>query len=166
MGWGSSQQIGRLRSLLTATLASQGRKQWPAMENAIANSSGCTSSGGKAVGTWAEPSLMAPGRGREVHTSSALATRQVPSASSSAPPATPLRSSTKASSGGRASWTRGLLLLPPALAALLGKWQLDRRQWKQDLLERRKRMLQVERAFMGYNILEFCILDGFAASFR
>jgi surfeit locus 1 family protein len=41
----------------------------------------------------------------------------------------------------RSLWRSAALLLPPALAALLGKWQLDRRQWKIDMLNRRQTML-------------------------
>jgi surfeit locus 1 family protein len=38
-------------------------------------------------------------------------------------------------------WTSLALLIPPAIAALLGKWQLDRRQWKIQLLEERRTMI-------------------------
>lgn len=35
------------------------------------------------------------------------------------------------------------LLVPGCLAAFLGKWQWERRQWKVELLERRERMMRV-----------------------
>lgn len=35
------------------------------------------------------------------------------------------------------------LLAPGALAAFLGKWQWERREWKRELLERREAMMQV-----------------------
>ena len=44
---------------------------------------------------------------------------------------------------GRTGWSRYLLVVPPLIAASLGKWQLDRRQWKIDLLERRNRIMKV-----------------------
>lgn len=43
---------------------------------------------------------------------------------------------------GSALWSRYLLLVPSGVAALLGKWQLDRRRWKLNLLERREAQLQ------------------------
>lgn len=43
----------------------------------------------------------------------------------------------------RSGWARYFLLVPPMIAACLGKWQLDRRQWKTDLLERRQRIMKV-----------------------
>eukprot|EP00803_Ostreobium_quekettii_P011633 evm.model.scf_2875.2 EVM.evm.TU.scf_2875.2 scf_2875:7946-12457(+) len=39
-------------------------------------------------------------------------------------------------------WTGLLLFVPSAFAATLGFWQLDRRKWKTDLIERRKAQLQ------------------------
>lgn len=35
------------------------------------------------------------------------------------------------------------LLVPGGLAAFLGKWQWERREWKRELLERREAMMQV-----------------------
>ena len=49
----------------------------------------------------------------------------------------------------RGGWGRYLLLVPPVIAACLGKWQLDRRQWKIDLLERRQRIMKVR--YSRYN---------------
>ena len=46
-------------------------------------------------------------------------------------------------SSNHTSWARYLLALPPVLCAGLCKWQLDRRQWKIDLLERRQRIMKV-----------------------
>jgi hypothetical protein len=43
----------------------------------------------------------------------------------------------------RTNWARYLLAMPPAICAGLFKWQLDRRQWKIDLLERRQRIMKV-----------------------
>lgn len=45
--------------------------------------------------------------------------------------------------GGGAGRSGFLLLLPAALAAFLCNWQLERRAWKQDLLERRQAAMQV-----------------------
>lgn len=39
------------------------------------------------------------------------------------------------------SWSGALLLIPPVIAAYLGNWQLDRKKWKEDLLDHRTRML-------------------------
>ena len=47
-----------------------------------------------------------------------------------------------ASSAGT-SWARYLLAVPPVICAGLCKWQLERRQWKIDLLERRQRIMKV-----------------------
>ncbi|CAD7704252.1 unnamed protein product [Ostreobium quekettii] len=43
---------------------------------------------------------------------------------------------------GGGGWTGLLLFVPSAFAATLGFWQLDRRKWKTDLIERRKAQLQ------------------------
>lgn len=39
-------------------------------------------------------------------------------------------------------WSGLFLLAPGALAAFLGKWQWERREWKRELLERRQAMMQ------------------------
>lgn len=44
---------------------------------------------------------------------------------------------------GSTSWVRYLLAVPPLICAGLFKWQLERRQWKIDLLERRQRIMKV-----------------------
>lgn len=46
---------------------------------------------------------------------------------------------------GRSLWSGLFLLAPGALAAFLGKWQWDRREWKRELLERRESMMQARR---------------------
>ncbi|GAB4814338.1 hypothetical protein N2152v2_001384 [Parachlorella kessleri] len=46
--------------------------------------------------------------------------------------------------GKRSLWSGLLLLAPGVLAAFLGKWQLDRRNWKLDLLGRRQLMVTGE----------------------
>jgi len=43
----------------------------------------------------------------------------------------------------RTHWARYLLAVPPVICAGLCKWQLDRRQWKIDLLERRQSIMKV-----------------------
>ena len=66
-------------------------------------------------------------------------------ASGAAVPASPaLRGQSTSHSGGssRGGWAGGFLLVPSMVAALLGKWQLDRRQWKLDLLQRREAKLK------------------------
>ena len=50
---------------------------------------------------------------------------------------------------GRSLWSGLFLLAPGSLAAFLGKWQWERRQWKKELLERRQRMMLVRRACVG-----------------
>uniref|UniRef100_A0A061RBM4 SURF1-like protein n=1 Tax=Tetraselmis sp. GSL018 TaxID=582737 RepID=A0A061RBM4_9CHLO len=46
------------------------------------------------------------------------------------------------SRGGGFDWRGALLLLPAGIAAYLGSWQVQRRQWKMDLIEQRREMLQ------------------------
>lgn len=84
-----------------------------------------------------------------------LSTLQRAASHSSTPPNIPLKApppysppaprsrgpNAKGSGHSRSRWQSAALLLPPALAALLGKWQLDRRQWKIDMLNRRQGML-------------------------
>ena len=50
---------------------------------------------------------------------------------------------------GRSLWSGMFLLVPGGLAAFLGKWQWDRREWKRELLERRDAMMQVGWALLG-----------------
>ncbi|KAL4420297.1 hypothetical protein ABPG77_001387 [Micractinium sp. CCAP 211/92] len=45
---------------------------------------------------------------------------------------------------GRSLWSGLFLLAPGALAAFLGKWQWERREWKRELLERREGMMKGE----------------------
>lgn len=53
------------------------------------------------------------------------------------------RGTSKAGSG-RSLWSGMFLLVPGGLAAFLGKWQWERREWKRELLERREAMMQGE----------------------
>ncbi|KAL4428536.1 hypothetical protein ABPG75_002625 [Micractinium tetrahymenae] len=53
------------------------------------------------------------------------------------------RSASTAGSG-RSLWSGLFLLAPGALAAFLGKWQWERREWKRELLERREEMMKGE----------------------
>ena len=51
----------------------------------------------------------------------------------------------QAGNGGTSfSWAGGLLLLPAGIAAYLGVWQVQRRQWKLDLIAERQKMLWQE----------------------
>lgn len=67
------------------------------------------------------------------------------SATSASPPATSISTSHSSS---YSVWYRSLLFLPPILAAFLGKWQLDRRQWKMDLIEKRRSTLQASSSYL------------------
>ena len=49
---------------------------------------------------------------------------------------------TGGSRGGAWSWRGSLLLLPAGIAGYLGTWQVQRRQWKVDLIGERQEMLQ------------------------
>jgi surfeit locus 1 family protein len=46
--------------------------------------------------------------------------------------------------GSKRTWSGLLLLAPAGIAAYLGKWQLDRRHWKEDLIRERKSMFSSE----------------------
>lgn len=69
----------------------------------------------------------------------------------------PRRRQQTASGGGSTKWS-WLLLLPPALAAYLGKWQLDRREKKVVMLEKREAMLQVGLVCMTCSCITNMIL--------
>ena len=55
----------------------------------------------------------------------------------------PVPRGTSRAGSGRSVWSGLFLLAPGCLAAFLGKWQWDRRQWKQELLDRRQAMMEV-----------------------
>lgn len=50
----------------------------------------------------------------------------------------------------RTSWAQYLLAGPPVICAGLCKWQLERRQWKIDLLERRQSIMKVHIEPINY----------------
>ncbi|PSC69935.1 Surfeit locus 1 [Micractinium conductrix] len=56
----------------------------------------------------------------------------------------PVPRGTSRAGSGRSVWSGLFLLAPGCLAAFLGKWQWDRRQWKQELLDRRQAMMEGE----------------------
>ncbi|EFN55425.1 hypothetical protein CHLNCDRAFT_134584 [Chlorella variabilis] len=115
--------------------------------------------------TWASSSLSPPAAGSSLqhaassvagraasseaaaaarrHAAAAAASRRGLATGAVARPGPAPRGTSKAGSG-RSLWSGLFLLAPGALAAFLGKWQWDRRQWKAALLERRRAMMQGE----------------------
>lgn len=103
------------------------------------------------------PQLSAAGRGAAFDTLAAAAARRQPApgavaaggrrslstASDVARQAAPAPRGTSKAGSGRSLWSGLFLLAPGALAAFLGHWQWERRQWKAQLLERRRSMMQV-----------------------
>lgn len=65
-----------------------------------------------------------------------------------------------AAGSGRSLWSGMFLLVPGGLAAFLGKWQWDRREWKRELLERREGMMQVGGVGCGAGLLVLERLQG------
>ena len=71
------------------------------------------------------------------------------------------------SNGGGWSWRGSLLLLPAGIAGYLGTWQVQRRQWKVDLIEERYEMLQqppvdifgLDRGPSEYLPVKVCLLS-------
>mmetsp|Transcript_21290 Transcript_21290/g.59172 ORF Transcript_21290/g.59172 Transcript_21290/m.59172 type:complete len:347 (+) Transcript_21290:198-1238(+) len=54
------------------------------------------------------------------------------------------QSSGESETGGRFNWAGTLLLLPAGITAFLGVWQVQRRQWKLDMIAERQKMLWQE----------------------
>ncbi|KAL4858969.1 Surfeit locus protein 1 [Chlorella vulgaris] len=102
--------------------------------------------------------LSAAGRGAALDTVAAAAAQRQPAPGAVAPAgrrrlstasdvarqAAPAPRGTSKAGSGRSLWSGLFLLAPGALAAFLGHWQWERRQWKAQLLERRRSMMQSE----------------------